>query len=184
MSIDGDAAEAPSTLMEEWIWDPRTLSTFSRHYETGEQIPVRLVEQLQRSRDFGKALDAERQVFQARVALDLHLQALTDPAAVIREALGPAPLVHWADGSMIAQFTHLVNDRYTSSYYTYLWSRAIAKDLFSRFDRSDLLAQGPATRFRDAVLAKGAAKPASELFKDFLGRPFSADAYLRWLNAE
>ena len=31
---------------------------------------------------------------------------------------------------------------YSAIYYTYMWSLVIAKDLFSRFDRSDLLARG------------------------------------------
>jgi thimet oligopeptidase len=83
-----------------------------------------------------------------------------------------------------AQFTHLANGLYTSSYYTYLWSRVVAKDLFSQFDRANLLAPAVAHRYRDAVLVPGGSKPAADLIGDFLGRPFRFDAYERWLNGE
>jgi thimet oligopeptidase len=51
--IEPDAVEAPSTMLEEWIWDPATLATFARHYQTGEPIPSALVEQMRRAGDFG-----------------------------------------------------------------------------------------------------------------------------------
>ena len=81
-----------------------------------------------------------------------------------------------------AQFTHLANNLYTSAYYTYLWSRVIAKDLFSKFDRNNLLAPDVAHRYRDTILVPGASKPVDQLITDFLGRPFSFDAWGAWVN--
>ena len=68
-------------------------------------------------------------------------------------------------------------------YYTYMWSLVIAKDLFSGFDRSDLLAPAPAKRYREAILAPGGSAPAAVLVERFLGRPFSFDAWRRWLDS-
>ncbi len=91
----------------------------------------------------------------------------------------------WVDGAAFqAQFTHLANGLYTSSYYTYLWSRVVAKDLFSQFNRANLLAPDVAHRYRDTVLVPGGSKPAADLIGDFLGRPFSFGAYEQWLNGE
>jgi thimet oligopeptidase len=64
-----------------------------------------------------------------------------------------------------------------------MWSLVIAKDLFSRFDRSDLLAPEPARRYRRLILERGGAAPAARLVEDFLGRPFSFDAWQRWLDS-
>lgn len=63
-----------------------------------------------------------------------------------------------------------------------MWSLVIAKDLFSGFDSRDLLAAGPACRFRNTILAQGGAKPAADQVRDFLGRPFSVAAWEAWLN--
>jgi thimet oligopeptidase len=81
-----------------------------------------------------------------------------------------------------ASFSHLANQGYVSSYYAYQWSLVIAKDMFSGFDATDLLASGPARRYRDTVLKPGGSKPAADLVKDFLGRPFNEKAWEQWLN--
>ena len=62
-----------------------------------------------------------------------------------------------------------------------MWSLVIAKDLFSAFDPEDLFAADVATRYRDRVLAAGGSKDAADLVEDFLGRPYSTDAFTAWL---
>ncbi len=188
IDIEGDVAEAPSTLLEEWIWDAPTLATFARHYQTDQAIPADLVRQMRRAGEFGRGLDAQRQAFLSKVSLSLHdkNQSVIDSTVVVREvSLKYNGMYPWMDGTYFqAQFTHLSNGLYTSSYYTYLWSRVVAKDLFSQFDRANLLAPSVAQRYRDAVLVPGGSKPAAGLIGDFLGRPFRFDAYERWLNGE
>jgi thimet oligopeptidase len=188
IDIEGDVAEAPSTMLEEWIWDAPTLATFARHYQTDQPIPADLVQQMRRAGEFGRGLDAQRQAFLSKVSLSLHdkSQSVVDSTAVVRDvSLKYNNMYPWMDGTYFqAQFTHLANGLYTSSYYTYLWSRVVAKDLFSQFDRANLLAPAVAHRYRDAVLVPGGSKPAADLIGDFLGRPFRFDAYERWLNGE
>ena len=62
-----------------------------------------------------------------------------------------------------------------------MWSLVIAKDLMSGFDRADLFNADTAHRYRDTILAPGGRKDAAELVEDFLGRPYSFDAYASWL---
>ena len=83
---------------------------------------------------------------------------------------------------MHASFGHL--EGYSSGYYTYMWSLVIAKDLFSAFDRDDLLAHGPARRYRDEILAAGGSADAADLVETFLGRPYNFDAFQRWIETE
>jgi thimet oligopeptidase len=188
IDIEGDVAEAPSTMLEEWIWDARTLATFARHYQTDEPIPASLVQQMRRAGEFGRGLDAQRQAYLSRVSFSLHdgNPIGRDSTGVVRDVwLKYNNLFPWVEGAYLqAQFTHLSNGNYTSAYYTYLWSRVVAKDLFSQFNSENLLATDVARRYRDAVLAPGGAKPAADLIRDFLGRPFGFEAYEKWLNGE
>jgi thimet oligopeptidase len=78
-----------------------------------------------------------------------------------------------------ASFGHLAG--YTSAYYTYMWSLVIAKDLFSAFDPADLFAPAVARRYRERVLEPGGSRDAADLVADFLGRPYSFDAFEAWL---
>jgi thimet oligopeptidase len=79
-------------------------------------------------------------------------------------------------------FGHL--DGYSAVYYTYMWSLVIAKDLFSRFDKTHLLAPAVAREYRETILAPGGSKPAATLVLDFLGRPFDFKAWEAWLNVD
>jgi thimet oligopeptidase len=178
-----DFVEAPSQMLEEWSWDPRVLAGFARHYETGEPIPTALVEQLDRATRFGRALDVRTQMTYARISLSLYDRApakvntdsIVDAVTKAYQPIPPMPGTH-----MQASFTHL--NGYSAYYYTYMWSLVIAKDLFSRFDRSDMLATEPALRYRRLILERGGSAPAAQLVEEFLGRPFSFEAWRRWLE--
>ena len=64
-----------------------------------------------------------------------------------------------------------------------MWSLVIAKDMFSAFNRER--PARPDDRHalsRHVVLAPGGSAPAAKLVENFLGRPFSFEAYQRWLN--
>ena len=185
--LERDFAEAPSQMLEEWIWDPATLATFATHHQTGEPIPARLVLQMRRASEFGQGLDVRGQMVFARVSLLLHDR---DPRRVDATALFKdihnryLPYSHVDGTYRELAFTHLANPGYASAYYTYMWSLVIAKDLLTGFDRSNLSAPGAARRYRDAVFAPGSSKPAASLVRDFLGRPFNASAWEEWLNRE
>jgi thimet oligopeptidase len=185
--LERDFVEAPSQMLEEWIWDPATLATFATHYQTGEPIAARLVTQMRRASEFGQGLDVRGQMVFARVSLSLHDRdpRRVDPTALYKEIHNRYLPYSHVDGTYRELvFTHLANPGYASAYYTYMWSLVIAKDLLTGFDKSDLSAPGAARRYRDAVFAPGSSKPAATLVRDFLGRPFNANAWEDWLNRE
>ena len=182
IATEQDFVEAPSQMLEEWAWDPAVLRTFAKHYQTGQPIPVEMVENLRKSSVFGRAIDNAYQADYAALSLNLYNR---DPAQVNADSLAvqydrdfvpfpPIPDTHWQDS-----FGHL--DGYSAVYYTYLWSLVIAKDMFTKFDRAHLLEPGVAATYRKMVLAPGGSKPAAELVHDFLGRDFQYDAYEAWL---
>jgi thimet oligopeptidase len=184
-STEQDFVEAPSQMLEEWTWDPATLATFARHYDTNQPIPATLVQQMRRASEFGKGLTVRQQMLYARLSLSIYDR---DPKSVDTTALVKAltntytPFPYVEETHFQTSFGHL--DGYSAVYYTYMWSLVIAKDLFSQFDRTNLLAPDVAKRYRDTVLAPGGSKPAATLVRDFLGRPFDFNAWQEWLNRE
>jgi thimet oligopeptidase len=182
-----DFIEAPSQMLEEWAWDPATLATFAKHYQTGEPIPAALVNQMRRAGELGRAFDIRQQMVYAKLSLSAHDRDPkdVDVIALYRDLTNKYQPMPFVEGTHFpASFGHLVNPNYTAAYYTYIWSLVIAKDLYSQFDAKNLLDPTVARRYRAAVLAPAGSKPAKALVEEFLGRPFSFKAWEDWMNFE
>ena len=183
--LENDFIEAPSQMFEEWPKDPAILKTFARHYKTNEPIPAELAEKARAAADFGRALNVRTQMFYAAISLDFYNR---DPqgldqdklVAQLQERYTPFKFVEGTH--MQTAFGHL--NGYSAVYYTYMWSLVIAKDMFTEFKKNGLVNPEVAAKYRNAVLGASGTKPAADLVRDFLGRPYSFLAYADWLNGK
>ena len=187
VATEWDFVEAPSQMLEEWAWDPAVLQSFATD-DSGEPIPVGLVEAMRRSDDYGKGIYARTQMFYAAMSYWFHADearraageevgSLTERMVALQGKYAALPYIEGTH--MFASFGHLGG--YSSAYYTYMWSLVIAKDMFSAFEADDLFDADVATRYRDRVLAPGGTQDAADLVADFLGRPYSFESYAAWL---
>jgi thimet oligopeptidase len=184
VATEWDFVEAPSQMLEEWIWDLETLQTFARHYKTGEPLPAELLARAKAADEYGKGLWVRQQMFYAATSLEFHARdpAGLDTTRLMAELQNRYTPFKYVEGTYFHEsFGHL--DGYSAIYYTYMWSLVIAKDLFSVFKHEGLLEPSVATRYRRAVLEPGGSKPAKELVRDFLGREYDFTAYREWLDA-
>jgi thimet oligopeptidase len=179
-----DFVEAPSQMLEEWMKDPKVLQTFAKQYQSGEPVPADLVNRMKRAQEFGKGLAVRRQMVYADLSLSIYDRdpAKVDLDGITRDLVTRYQPYPYPEGTHFAcSFGHL--DEYSAVYYTYMWSLVIAKDMYSAFDPNDLLDTKVSLRYKNAVLAAGGSKPAADMVKDFLGRPFGFDSYKTWLDA-
>ena len=176
VTTEWDFVEAPSQMLEEWVYDYETLSRFARD-ASGKPIPRELVDKMNKARFFDLGMQDMRQLGLSNISLHLHEGlAPADLGARTREIEGAydvMPYPEWVQ--MQDSFTHLAG--YSAVYYTYRWSKVIADDMFTRFHEHGLRDPATALRYRNLVLAPGGTKPAAELVEGFLGRPISLDAY-------
>jgi thimet oligopeptidase len=176
-NLEWDFIEAPSQMLENWVWDYETLRHFAVNAQ-GQPIPQALVQRMNRARGFAEAFGDKRQLGLAAASLAYHMRApgdsdLTETYRTAYNAYSPVPMpggLHPQDS-----FGHLTG--YSAIYYTYMWSKSISTDLFTGFERAGLRDQATARRYRELVLARGSSRPAAILVSDFLGRPLSLDAY-------
>jgi thimet oligopeptidase len=180
VATEWDFVEAPSQMLEEWAWDADVLRSFATN-AAGEPIPAELVAKMRRAEEFGKGYHARTQMFYAALSYHVHRRVPEDTTALVRELQARYDMFGYVpDTHFHASFGHL--EGYTSGYYTYMWSLVIAKDMFSAFDEDDLFDEEVAQRYRDRVLVPGGARDAADLVEDFLGRPYTFDAFEAWLN--
>lgn len=180
-----DFVEVPSMLLQEWPLDGVALKSFAKHHQTGAAMPDELIEQLKRAKEFGVGVDMRRQFFLSAVSLSFHDRKpgfeTTEVLKEVQEKFLPFRR-EWAEGTHFELgFGHL--DGYSAIYYTYQWSTVIAKDLLTQF-KSGMLDGTVATRYRKQVLEAGGSKEAAALVHDFLGRPYSFDAFQTWLDGK
>ena len=176
VATEWDFVEAPSQMLENWVYDYDTLARFAVNAQ-GQTIPRDLVERMNKARYFNLGLGDMTQLGYSNISLQFHQSAVpADLGAATRQwrdqyAVIPAPdWVQFQDA-----FGHL--NGYSAIYYTYRWSKVIADDLFTRFQAEGLRNPGTAASYRLMVLEPGGTKPAAQLVRDFLGRDVSLDAY-------
>jgi thimet oligopeptidase len=182
-----DFAEAPSQLLEEWVFDPRVMALVARHHETGAPIPASLVQWVRRFIEEDRGRRTRQELIEGKLALALHDRDPRDldPIEVYREIAKAYLPVGLPEERFFPQGFGFVGREFNNaSHYNYSWAQAVAKDFFTRFDRSTLLDPKMARHYKQTVLAPGASRPAAELIRDFLGRPFNVTAWGRWLNEE
>ncbi len=183
--LENDFIEAPSQMFEEWPEDPAILQTFARHYQTNQPIPAELAQKARAADEFGRALNVRTQMLYAAISLDFYNrdpQGLDQDKLVAQLQERYTPFKYVEGTHMHTAFGHL--NGYSAAYYTYMWSLVIAKDMFTQFKKDGLLNPEVAARYRNSVLGASGTKPAAEMVRDFLGRPYSFQAYADWLNGK
>jgi Zn-dependent oligopeptidase len=179
-----DFVEAPSQIMEHWMWQPEVLQRFARHHETGEPIPADLVERLIAARDLNVGLSTMRQIFLGKFDLILHgSSAAVDVDDAYRDAYKLTGFPFYEGTHFGASFGHLMGG-YDAGYYGYLWSKVYGDDMFSVFAEQGILSPEVGRRYRDEVLAMGHSRDAIEHLRAFLGREPSTAAFLADLGLE
>jgi thimet oligopeptidase len=182
VELEPDVTEAPSTLLEAWVWDYDTLKGFATN-EAGEPIPAALVEKMNVARHFGRGGNAMGMLGLSAAALDFHTNDLKDAdlTSAFNQSYDRYALVPNPPGSHYqSSFLHLT--AYGASYYTYQWSEALAADLLSRFRKDGLRNQTTAKPYRDLILALGGSDSMNVLVRKFLGRDWSTDSFRRELE--
>ena len=174
-SVKHDFVEAPSQMLEDWIFDPQAVALFADVCPACTPVPAPLLKQAKAAAQYGKGLRSSRQHLYATYDLTLYGPTLQDPMALWARMEGDTPLGHVPGTMFPAGFAHIATN-YSAGYYGYLWSLVVAMDLRTAF-AADRLDARVGRRYRDTVLAPGGQRPPQALVRDFLGRDFNAKAF-------
>jgi thimet oligopeptidase len=166
-----DFVELPSQLLEEWLWEPSILKKVSRHFKTGDALPDDLIERIVALKNFDTGYFVQRQVYLSKLALKFHSSDGSENLYKMMQELHEKfiTVVEFApDTHMYCSFGHLHD--YTSRYYSYLWSKVFAVDIFSVLKESGLNNSFMGKLYVDTVLVPGGSKDPYEILRSFLGR--------------
>ena len=174
-----DFVEAPSQIMEHWIWDASVLGRFARQFRTGEPIPAELVEHMVAARNLNIGLKTSMQAFYGALDLSLHAgDASPDLDDALRSAYTVTRMPYPEGTFMLSGFGHLMGG-YDAGYYGYLWADVIGDDMFGRFTAEGVLSPSVGGSYRREILEPNGSRSADDLVRAFLGREPSNEAFLR-----
>lgn len=173
-----DFVEAPSQIMENWVWDKAVLKGLSSHWETGEPLPDALIEKMLAAQRLDTGVFTLRQLAFALIDQALHGPEAVELQSTYARIYEEVTTFRTAPGTRPeASFGHLMS--YAASYYGYLWSDVYSADMFSVFAaEGDVRSARVGTRYRRTVLAPGGSREEGDLVRDFLGREPREDAFL------
>lgn len=186
--VPRDWVEFPSTVHEDWAVDQKLLNNYARHYQTGELIPNELIKKVLLLDKANKGYDTFEYLAAALLDLGWHSlkeeQISDDPDQVElieKQLLSEAGLdfgnIH--PRYRTSFFAHIWSGGYSAAYYAYLWSEILAADAFEYMKQQGGIDSDIGLRFKDEVLAHGAAREESQQFRNFLGRDAQIDPFLR-----
>jgi len=177
-SVYRDFVEAPSQMLENWVWNADVLASLSGNVKDhSKKLPKDLLDRMIAAKNLDNGLKYSRQAFFALTDMRYHMEPTTNTTEVWHDGMKNIFGIAAADGTHEeGSFGHLFG--YEAGYYSYLWSEVFAADMFSRFEKEGVMNPATGMAYREMVLAPGGTKEPIELLKTFLGREPNQEAFL------
>lgn len=182
-SVYWDFVELPSQIMENWCYEPEALALFAYHYQTGEMIPMELVNKIKESASFQEGMATLRQLSFGLLDLGWHGQDpsnITDVKTFETEQFATTQLYpDVKENAMSTAFSHIFQGGYSSGYYSYKWAEVLDADAFEYFQECGIFNKEIAAKFKENILSKGGTEHPMILYKRFRGQEPKPEALLR-----
>ncbi|KAI8293727.1 peptidase family M3 [Colletotrichum sp. SAR 10_98] len=158
-------------------------------------LPRAMVESLLKAKHANKALDTLHQLFIGTFDMAVHQlndisedQSFTTLWNRLRREIVPTDDLsalgagdEWGHG--YTNIGHFMNE-YDAGFYSYLFSKVYAQDIFSTVFKSDPMSVEAGRRYRYGVLEKGGSQPEMTTLQEFLGREAKMEAFYEDLGLE
>ena len=187
-SVPRDFVEAPSQMLENWIWDKSVLDSFAADYrDPSKKIPQSVLDKLQEAKKGTIARHYRRQLSYGLVDLGLHSLSVdeaktVDPVELSHQITEDVYLKPQENTSFVGYFGHLMG--YDAGYYGYAWADAISADMATVFENAPnrFYDKKAGMRLRKEIYEIGDSRDVNVSIEKFLGRTRSLEPFLKDLG--
>jgi oligopeptidase A len=183
-NVPGDFVEAPSQMLQNWVWDKKVLDTFAADYrDPSKKIPTEIVKKLNDAKLADAGVLYRRQFAFASLDLALHdphpEEMPYDCVAISNPILEKVFLPIDPSTTFVSYFGHL--NGYDAGYYGYAWADAIAADMATVFEKAKdgYLDKQAGMKLRREIYEPGDSRDVNESIEKFLGRKQSIEPFLK-----
>jgi len=183
-NVPGDFVEAPSQMLQNWVWDKKVLDTFAADYrDPSKKIPAEIVKKLNDAKLASAGVLYRRQFAFASLDLALHdphpEEMPYDSVAISNPILEKVFLPIDPSTTFVSYFGHL--NGYDAGYYGYAWADAIAADMATVFEKAKdgYLDKQAGMKLRREIYEPGDSRDVNESIEKFLGRKQSIEPFLK-----
>jgi thimet oligopeptidase len=183
-NVPGDFVEAPSQMLQNWVWDKKVLDTFATDYrDPSKKIPAEIIKEMNDAKMASAATWYRRQFAFASLDLALHdVHPESEPydcVAISNPILQKVFLPIDPSTSFVSFFGHL--NGYDAGYYGYAWADAIAADMATVFEKATngYLDKHAGLRLRHEIYEPGDSRDVTFSIETFLGRKQSIEPFLK-----
>ena len=175
-SVARDFVEFPSQFNENWALYPEVLKNYALHYETGEQIPQKLIDKIKKSGTFNQGYSLTENLAASNLDMQWHTISsntkIEDANAFEKEALHKTKLDVVSavpPRYRSTYFAHIFGSGYAAGYYSYLWTEMLHHDAYNWFETNGGLTRENGQRLRDMILSRGNTLPLEEMYREWRG---------------
>jgi thimet oligopeptidase len=183
-NVPGDFVEAPSQMLQNWVWDKKVLDTFAADYrDPAKKIPAEIIKKMNDAKQANAGMWYRRQFAFASIDLALHdvhpEGAPYDCVAISNPVLEKVFLPIDPSTTFVSYFGHL--NGYDAGYYGYAWADAIAADMATVFEKAKkgYLDKEAGLRLRHEIYEQGDSRDVTVSIEKFLGRKQSVEPFLK-----
>jgi len=182
--VPGDFVEAPSQMLQNWVWDKKVLDTFAADYrDPSKKIPAEIIKKMNDAKQANAGVLYRRQFAFASLDLALHNQHADDVpydcVAISNPILEKVFLPIDPSTTFVSYFGHL--NGYDAGYYGYAWADAIAADMATVFEKAKdgYLDKQAGMKLRHEIYEPGDSRDVNVSIEKFLGRKQSIQPFLK-----
>ena len=182
--VPGDFVEAPSQMLQNWVWDKKVLDTFAADYrDPSKKIPAEIIKKMNDAKLANAGVFYRRQFAFASLDLALHDQHAEDDSydcvAISNPILQKVFLPIDPTTTFVSYFGHL--NGYDAGYYGYAWADAIAADMATVFQgaKDGYLDKQAGLKLRHEIYEPGESRDVNFSIEKFLGRKQSIQPFLK-----
>jgi Zn-dependent oligopeptidase len=188
-NVPGDFVEAPSQMLQNWVWDKTVLDTFAADYrDPSRKIPAETVQKMNDAKLATAGVFYRRQFALAASDLGLHdvhpENQAYDCVAISNLIWQRVFLPIDPATTFVTYFGHL--NGYDAGYYGYAWADAIAADMATVFEKAKgkYMDREAGLKLRHEIYEQGDSRDVALSVEKFLGRKQSVEPFLEKIGAK